>query len=114
MKKEIVCTVCPRGCRLRVDKKTLEVNGNFCPRGAEYGRAEVTDPKRTVTGTVAIRGGIHNRLPVRTDAPVSKSRMLDIMAELHGFCAEAPVKKGDVLIKNVCGTGQDIIASRDM
>ena len=114
MKRELVCTVCPRGCRLTADDETLAVSGNFCPRGEEYGKAEVTDPKRTVTGTVAIKGGIHSRLPVRTAAPVSKSKMQDVMKELHSFTAVSPVKRGEVLIKNAAETGVDVIASRDM
>lgn len=112
--KEMVCIVCPRGCRLKVDEATLEVTGNTCPRGAEYGRNEVTRPMRTVTGSVAITGGIHPRLAVRTDRAVPKEKMFDIMKVLHGFTACAPVKRGEVLIADVCGTGASVISSRDM
>ena len=33
--KELVCTVCPVGCRLTVQEKngSLSVTGNRCPRG---------------------------------------------------------------------------------
>lgn len=112
--KQLVCIGCPRGCRLEIDEKTLEVKGNFCPTGAEYGRNELVSPMRTVTATVAIEGGIHARLAVRTNRAVPKSKMLDVVKELNSFTAHAPVKMGDVLIKNVAGTGSDIIASRDM
>jgi CxxC motif-containing protein len=57
MKKEFVCINCPRGCMLTVDTETLEVKGNSCPRGEAYGKAEVTNPVRTVTSTVKIVGG---------------------------------------------------------
>lgn len=112
--KELICTVCPRGCRLSVDEQTLEVSGNFCPRGEVYGKNEVTEPKRTVTGSVNIVGGIHSRLAVRTDKAVPKEKMFEIMDALHAFTAVSPIKRGDVLIKNVCGTDANIIASRDM
>lgn len=112
--REMVCIVCPRGCRLKVDETTLEVTGNTCPRGAEYGRAEVTHPTRTVTGTVAVTGGIHPRLSVRTDRPVPKEKMFEVMAALHGFTAHAPVKRGETLIAHVCGTEANVIATRDM
>lgn len=36
----IICIVCPKGCRLTVDENTLAVTGNGCPRGAEYGKNE--------------------------------------------------------------------------
>lgn len=112
--KELICIVCPRGCHLTVDEETLEVRGNSCPKGEEYGKNEVSNPMRTVTGSVAIVGGIHARLAVRTDKPVSKSKIFEIMDVLHAFTANSPVKRGEALIKNVCGTGADIIASRDM
>lgn len=112
--KEMICITCPRGCHLKVDEETLEVTGNACPRGAEYGKNEVISPMRQVTGSVAIAGGIHARLAVRTDRPVPKSKMFDIMSVLHSFKVKSPVKRGSVLIENVCDTGANIIASRDM
>ncbi len=112
--KEMICIVCPRGCRLSVDEQTLKVNGNFCPKGEEYGKNEITSPMRTVTGSVGITGGIHHRLAVRTDRAVPKEKMFEIMDVLHTCTVKAPVKRGQVLIENVCGTGANIIASRDM
>ena len=112
--REMICIVCPRGCHLKVDESTLEVTGNSCPRGAEYGKNEVTHPMRTVTGSVRVEGGIHPMLAVRTDKAVPKEKMFDIMEELHRFTAKSPVKRGETLISNVCGTGADIIASRNI
>ena len=83
--KELICIICPRGCHLSVDEETLAVSGNTCPRGAEYGRSEVSNPVRTVTGSVKACGGLHPMLPVRTDKPVSKAKMFEIMETLHSF-----------------------------
>ncbi len=112
--KELVCIVCPRGCHLTVDENTLEVKGNSCPKGEEYGKTEIANPMRTVTSSVAIVGGIHPRLSVRTDKAVPKSKIFDIMSEIHSFKAKSPVKRGEILIENVCGTDANVIASRDM
>lgn len=112
--KELVCIVCPRGCHLKVDEETLEVSGNTCEKGAEYGKNEISNPVRTVTASVAVEGGIHPRLAVRTNRAVPKDKMFDIMKTLHSFKAHSPIKRGEVLIENVCGTGADIIASRDI
>lgn len=112
--KEMICIVCPRGCHLTVDEQTLEVRNNSCPRGAEYGKNEVVSPMRTITGSVGIKGGIHRKLAVRTDRAVPKGMMFDIMNVLHSCTVNSPVKRGQVLIENVCGTGANIIASRDM
>lgn len=112
--KEFVCIVCPRGCRLKVDTQTLEVSGNSCPKGEEYGKGEVKNPKRTVTTTVAIENAVHQRLPVRTDIPVPKEKMFEIMLVLHRFETKSPIKRGQILIENICKTNANIIATRDM
>ncbi len=55
--KELICIVCPKGCHLRVDEDNgYAVTGNGCPRGAEYGKIELTHPTRVVTSTVKCRG----------------------------------------------------------
>ncbi len=112
--KELICIVCPRGCHLKVSEETLEVSGNACPRGAEYGKNEISCPMRTVTGSVGIKGAIHPRLAVRTDKAVPKDKMFEIMDVLHSFETTSPVKRGQLLIENICGTGANIISSRDM
>ena len=112
--KEMICIVCPRGCHLKIDETTLQAQGNTCPRGEEYAKNEIVSPMRTITGSVGISGGIHPRLAVRTNRAVPKSKMFEIMAALHACKVHAPVKRGDVIIENVCGTGANVIASRDM
>ena len=112
--RELVCIVCPRGCHLKVDEKTLTVTGNTCKRGEMYGKSEVSHPERTVTGTVGIEGGIHSRLPVRTDRPVPKEKMFEVMEALHNTKVKSPVEGGSVIIRNVCGTDANVIASRSM
>ena len=112
--REMICIVCPRGCHLKVDEETLKVTGNSCENGENYGKNEVSHPVRTVTGSVAVEGGIHPRLAVRTDKPVPKDKMFDVMDALHAFKAKAPVKRGDILIANVCGTDANVISSRNM
>ena len=51
--KEITCIVCPKGCTLTVDRANGKVTGNSCDRGKDYGLAEVTNPTRVLTTTVA-------------------------------------------------------------
>jgi CxxC motif-containing protein len=69
---------------------------------------------RTLTSTVAIEGGIHRRLPVRTDKPIPKSKLFDCMAELHNCKEKSPVMAGQIIIENIAGTGANLIASRKM
>ena len=51
----IICIVCPKGCRLTVDENTLAVTGNGCPRGAEYGKNELTHQVRVEIGRASCR-----------------------------------------------------------
>lgn len=114
MIKEMVCIVCPMGCHLEIDTKTLEVTGNTCPRGEAYAKEELTAPKRVITSTVRIEGEIHKRLPVKTSTSIPKELNFKCMELLNNILVKSPVKHGQVLIKDVLGTGADIIACRDM
>ena len=113
--KELICIVCPQGCHLRVDEENgYTVAGNSCPRGAEYGKAELTHPTRVVTSTVKCQGGLYPRCPVKTDRAIPKEQMRPVMEALEAVTLSAPVAVGQVVIENVCGTGANIVATRTM
>ncbi len=112
---ELICIGCPRGCHLKVDEENgYKVTGNSCPVGAEYGANELRNPTRTLTTTVAITGGRHHSLPVKTDKPLPKGLLFEAMEALRNVTVQAPVKMGDVIVKDILGTGVNIIATRDM
>ena len=113
--KELICIVCPKGCHLKVDENNdYAVTGNGCPRGAEYGRAELTNPTRVVTSTVRIGGAALPRCPVKTNGAIPKGMIFEIMEALDKVELTAPVTVGDVVIENVCGTGVNVVAARTM
>ena len=113
--KELICIVCPKGCHLKVDEENgYAVTGNSCPRGAEYGKNELSNPTRMLTSTVCIEGGIYPRLPVKTSQAIPKSLLFAAMDEIAKVRLTAPVTCGQVLIPNLLGTGADLVASRDM
>ena len=111
---ELICIVCPKGCHLTVDEKTFAVSGNSCEKGAEYGKTELKNPTRTLTSTVKLENGALPRCPVRTSAPIPKGKMFDAMAVLEGVSLAAPVKIGQVAVKNLLGTGADVIVTRNI
>lgn len=98
---------------MKVDEE-MNVAGNFCPRGAAYARAELTHPTRVVTSTVRIEGARYPRCPVKTAAPVPKERVEDVMAELARVTVTAPVRVGQTVIGDVCGTGVAVVATREL
>ncbi len=113
--KELVCIMCPRGCRLKVDEsKDYAVTGNACPRGAEYGRKEVTNPTRVVTSTVKVEGAVHARCPVKTDRDIPRPLVRKAVALLDGVVLKAPVRRGDKVVSDILGTGASFIATRNM
>ena len=113
--KELICIVCPQGCHLKVDEENgFTVTGNTCPRGAEYGKMELTHPTRVVTSTVRCEGGLYPRCPVKTDRAIPRELIFDVMKALEGVVLTAPVAVGQVIIENVCGSGADVVATRNM
>ncbi len=113
--RELICIVCPKGCHLQVDEEHgYTVKGNACLRGEEYGKNECQHPTRVLTSTVVMEGGIHSRLPVKSDKLLPKERLFDVMALLETVRVTAPVTVGDVILENVLGTGVNIVAARNM
>lgn len=113
--EELICIVCPKGCHLKVDESNdYAVTGNGCPRGAEYGRAELTNPTRVVTSTVRCHGACLPRCPVKTDGVVPKGKIFDVMKALDEVELTAPITVGQVVIEDVCGTGVNVVSTRTM
>lgn len=109
---EFTCVLCPWGCLLKAEGENI--SGYSCLRGLKYAKEEQTDPRRSISGTVRIRGAVHNVLPVKTSAPIPKHMVLDAAALLNTAEVRAPVKTGDVIIADIFGTGIDFIATRSM
>ena len=111
--KELICITCPRGCHLQVDDN-FNVTGNFCPRGAIYAKNELTHPVRMVTSSVNVISKVASRLPVKTKEPIPKELIFKVMEEIMKVSVKAPIRIGDVVIKDVLGTGVDIVATKNI
>lgn len=112
---DLVCIVCPKGCRLHVDEENNDaVTGNTCPRGAEYARAETKRPTRVMTSTVKLTGGRYCRCPIKTDAPIPKGMIMEVMKQLDHVELQSPVAIGQVVIPNVADTGANIVVTRNL
>lgn len=114
-KKELTCIGCPMGCLVSVeleDGAIGEISGNSCPHGKEYAVKELTHPERTVTSTIPVDGGELQMIPVKTAQDIPKDKILEAMAQVRKTRLKAPVHAGETVIKNIAGTGIDIIATR--
>ncbi|CAK7058120.1 MAG: hypothetical protein DELT_03062 [Desulfovibrio sp.] len=109
--REFTCIVCPKGCRIFADDNG-KLTGAGCERGISYVESEMENPTRMITSTVRLRGAQLPRLPVKTSAPVPKKIMMRAVALLNDITVEAPVRCGDVVLKNVLDTGVDFVATK--
>ena len=114
MVKELICISCPKGCHLKVDVDNKTVTGNSCKRGEIYGLNEVTNPVRIVTSTVKVDGRELPVVPVKTNGAIPKPLNFECMKLINKAEVKAPIKMGDVIIKDVLGTGIDVVASRNI
>ncbi len=114
--KDIRCIVCPTGCLVHVEKISGEfvIEGHSCKRGEVYAREEFIAPKRILTTTLRVENGFLPLVPVRSDKPIPKDKLRDVLKEVAQTVAMTPIKMGDILIENVLGLEINIIASRDI
>lgn len=113
---KMICINCPKGCELDVEKAedgSVTVAGHSCPRGDVYGRSEILNPTRMVTGLVRI-AGMRKPLPVKTRSAVPKNKIDAVLFAMHQATVQLPVAIGDVVIPDVASTGIDIVATANM
>ena len=93
MLKTITCIRCPKGCLVTLDTDNPEgtIKGYSCPNGREYAINELTHPMRTISSTVEIRGGIHPRIPVKTNGDIPKEKIFEVMEEINKISVTSPV-----------------------
>ncbi len=118
--RELVCIVCPNGCRLEVELvegETLqvgEVSGNLCDKGPGWAEQEILNPVRNIASSILVRGGAFPLVSVKTDAPIPRGKIFDVMEEIKRLEVDAPVRIGDRLIEGPAGTDCLIVATRDV
>lgn len=115
--RELICINCPLGCGLVVTMEhgtVIKVEGNTCPKGKEYGEKELTAPARFLTSSVRVRGGKLPVVSVKTASDIPKAKVKECAAALKEVEIQAPVAIGDVVVKDICHTGVDLIATRNV
>jgi CxxC motif-containing protein len=113
--KKITCIVCPIGCNIvvKTDGSTCEIlEGEKCKRGVEYAQHEALDPRRMLTTSVRVDDGVWPLVSVKSSKPVPKDKVFAILEQIKQTTVKAPVKSGEVLIKDAVQTGIDIVATK--
>ncbi len=115
MKGHFICIVCPTSCPVDAewnDTELLNIEHAQCKLAWDYIRGEIFDPRRIVTTTVLVEGDDLPLLSVKTDTPVPKHMVLEVMDYLANVVVQAPVGIGEVIVPNILGTGSSIVATR--
>ena len=118
----LTCIICPMGCSMEVTvetdasghKKVTAVKDNGCKRGEQYAAKELQNPTRTLTTTIKVEGGVLPLVPVKTAGEVPKTSLLQCMEVVRRAGCKAPVKRGDILLYDLLGTGINVIACADV
>lgn len=110
----LTCLLCPIGCELEVeiDGDRIDVRGHQCDKGPDFAAGEVLHPKRNLAASVLLQGTVDRMVSVRLTDRVPRELIFPILAEIGKLRPAAPVLRGDVLIRNVLGTGVDVLATR--
>lgn len=113
---DLVCIVCPNGCRLSVNVKNndVEVSGAKCRRGELFARAELTCPMRTVTSSVKTAVKDFPVVSVKTDGEIPKDKIFPLINLLADIVVAEPVPIGTVILKDVFGTGVNVVTTANM
>ena len=110
MIRKLTCIECPIGCEIEPEVEegvVLSVKGNACPRGKLYAETEVICPKRVITSTVRAENG--EMIPVKTDKPVRKDAIFEVMQKINATHCKMPVALGDILVENICDDANLIV-----
>lgn len=116
--RNLTCINCPLGCQIEVKmegNEVVSVTGNTCPRGENYARKEVVNPKRIVTSSVRVSGSETGAVTVscKTASDIPKGKIFDVVKDIKGVTIPCPVHIGDVVKADVAGTGVDMIATKN-
>jgi CxxC motif-containing protein len=115
--REVICILCPVGCKIIAEMRggeILSLRNAGCRRGIDYAEREIKSPVRDFFTTIMVKNGRLPVVSVRSTGPVPKSMLMRCASELANIVIPAPVKIGDVIVKNLMNLGVDIIATRDV
>lgn len=113
-RKDIVCTSCPRGCKITVkssNNEIVEITGYSCDKGEKYARDEYLNPTRILPTTVRVKNGELPLAPVKTASPIPVKLLIPSMKIIAGIEVEAPVKMGQIIMNNIMDTGVELVST---
>jgi len=117
MTEDVICIVCPLGCRIEVEREGEEIKkvaGHGCKDGKKYAQKELFCPGRVLTTTVETDLPETPLLPVRSEKELPRERLMDCMVCISKQSVSGSVELGQTIIENILGLGVNIIACRTL
>jgi len=115
MKREFICIICPKGCRISAEYEGTDIkniSGDKCLKGKDYVKNEITNPLRIFTGSVLVENGDFPLVSVKTSSPIPKKYLKKIGEITRRIKVEAPIEIGQVVAKNLVSEDINLIATR--
>jgi len=114
--REIICILCPMGCKISVeiDNEVINVANAGCKLGRDFSIQEVKAPMRDFFSTVRVKSGKIGVVSIRSTGPVPKSMLMPCAVEVAKVVLSAPVKLGDKILENILSLHVDIIATKNV
>lgn len=109
-KNTITCIFCPQGCQISINNNII--TGNKCDRGKKYALQEMADPKRILTTTARVNFGDKPLVGIRSNQPISLSKIKMIMEKIKCIELCAPIKSGEIVLSDIDGI--DFIAESNI
>ncbi|MFW5998997.1 MAG: DUF1667 domain-containing protein [Halanaerobiaceae bacterium] len=116
-RKKIICVACPKGCRVKIQAENGEIvniSGYSCKKGKDYAREEFLNPTRILPTTVRVKGGKFPLVSIKTEKPIPVNLIMKAMKKTAEIEVKAPVKCGDIVIKDILGTGVNMVATKNI
>jgi len=117
-KETVICVGCPMGCEITLtiddNGEVSKITGNSCKEGKTYAVDEYKNPVRVLTATVLTEDSCQPLLPVRTDRPIPRSKLIEAMPVLAKVRAKPELEAGDILVHNLLGTGSNVVATSSL
>ena len=95
-RKELICIVCPNGCPLEIDFEedpqiqVTRIEGHTCDKGPKWAEQELIRPMRTIASNIQVENGDFPLVSVRTDAPIPKNSIFQVMKEIQSITVKSP------------------------
>lgn len=86
-------------------------SGLVAPHWDQYATTEFSHPVRILTTTIKTDSEKVPLIPVRSEKPIPKEKIMDCMNVIRECKVSAPVNVYDILVENICDTGINIVAT---